>query len=144
MRDHMGWASTDNARSLGLSASKFIILSDSDDRALLPGPRGSQEIVERGRSGPLSTTSRACRVRDLQDGVVPLPSFPASLACSLSHGIVTVRYKFYLSSVQERREEAVSQLRAGLSLRTPIKGTNWTAIHQSRSREWVLRAPGIH
>lgn len=78
----MGWASTDNACSLGLSASKFIILSDSAARALLPGPRGSQEIVESGRSGPLSMTPRACRVRGLQDRAVPLPSFPASLARS--------------------------------------------------------------
>lgn len=31
----------------------------------------------------------------------------------LSRGMATVRYKFYLSSVQERREKAVSQLRAG-------------------------------
>lgn len=52
----MGWASTDNARSLGLSASKFIILSDSAARALLRGPRGSQEIVESVRSGPLTVT----------------------------------------------------------------------------------------
>lgn len=80
----------------------------------------------------------------MQDGAVSLPSSPASLPHSLSQGIAAVRYKFYLSSVRERREEAVSQLRASLSLRTPIKGTNWTAIHQSRSREWVLRAPGIH
>lgn len=39
----MGWASTDNAPSLGLSASKFIILSDTAVQALLPGRRGSQE-----------------------------------------------------------------------------------------------------
>ena len=43
----MGWASTDNARYLGFSANKFIILSDSAG-ALLPGPQGSQETIEIG------------------------------------------------------------------------------------------------
>lgn len=52
-----------------------------------------------------------------------------------SQGVTTMPYKFYLFSVQESREEAASQLSACPSPRTPIKGTNWTAIHQSRSQE---------
>lgn len=77
-----------------------------------------------------------------QAGLATLLSLPP-LCSLLSQGVPAVRYKFYLFSVQESREEAASQLSACLSPRTPIKGTNWTAIHQSRSQEWVLRAPGI-
>lgn len=108
----MGWASTDNALSLGLSARKFIILSNS---AAQPSRRARGRV--RKLSGnrvlrALTRHPRGWRACALQGGAVFLPSFPASLPGSRSRGTAPARYKFYLSSAQERREEAVSRLRA--------------------------------
>lgn len=82
MRDHMGWASTDDARSLGLSASKFIILSDSDARALLPGPRGSQETRNRGIWTLIHDLAPGGSGLYKTELYLSLPSRPPSLALS--------------------------------------------------------------
>lgn len=133
-----GWASTDNANSPGFSARKFIIFSD------LAAPNSSAQKPEQStRVLDPSPDPGGWGMHPQQVELATLLSLPPPLCSLLSHGVPTVRYKFYLFSVQESREEAASQLSACLSPRTPIKGTNWTAIHQSRSQEWVLRAPGI-
>lgn len=139
----MGWASTDNTQLPWLFCEQ---IHNPQRLSRSPPARSARESGNCRNRVIWALIHDPCarRVWELQDGAVSLSSSPASLPRSLSQGIAAVRYKFYLSNVQERREEAVSQLRASLSLRTPIKGTNWTAIHQSRSREWVLRAPGIH
>lgn len=100
-------------------------------------------------NAPAQKTEQNTRVLDPSPGppevggcLLSKTEWPLSLLCPpcslLSQGVPTARYKFYLFSVQESREEAASQLSACPSPRTPIKGTNWTAIHQSRSQEWVL------
>lgn len=124
-----GWVSTDNANSLGFSARKFIILSDLAALTLLHRKLSRTVVFWTLPHVP-------CEVGGCILSKTELPLSLHYLPCSLpSQGVPTTRYKFYLFSVQESREEAASQLSACPSPRTPIKGTNWTAIHQSRSQE---------